>query len=55
MSISSVERADLRLDQIVQRLISKHPKAAKDPELIAMLRDLSDIIDNEVMDSPVSE
>jgi hypothetical protein len=52
MEMSSTDRARLRIEQIVTRLITKHPKAARDPELASMLGDLEAIIDSEVIDKP---
>lgn len=53
----SIDTATLhhRLDQIEQRLLDKHPRAARDPHLDAMLRTLRDEIPRPVPGIPASE
>lgn len=46
--MTSKERAVHRLNQIDGRLTAKHPRAAKDGELLSMLEDLRDIVQHEL-------
>ena len=47
--MSSIERANLRIAQIQERLL-RYPRAAKDQHLLAALEDLEDIINCEVQE-----